>query len=214
MPTIVAEQVGIEPAKPTGQRTLANVQVLRAVAAILVVLFHSQAIGSNYGFRAHYLALFENWGWNGVDLFFVISGFIMVYIQRQRRDTPWRFAVNRLFRIGPLYWTLTLVMTALFLLQPKLFNTNGIGWPWVVSSLAFLSQATQHGMPVLFDGWTLEFEMLFYLIFALSLLHRSLGGALVAASLMIVTWAFLFKTWIMFEFLYGVAIGWFTRGSD
>ena len=92
-------------------QTITSVQVLRAVAALGVVachygLFYSQSLGDP---RA---IMILNFGEAGVDLFFVISGFIMVYASQSlygRADAPKTFFTRRLIRIVPIYW---LVMTA------------------------------------------------------------------------------------------------------
>src|SRR5215475_4375641 len=79
-------------------RTLESIQVLRAVAATLVLLFHTKVLG---------------WGYAGVDIFFAISGFIMGTVGIAQK--PADFFVLRLIRIVPLYWLVTLGMCLLSL---------------------------------------------------------------------------------------------------
>ncbi len=79
---------------------IASIQYLRGAAAIAVVIFH-QFQGRAYG-------LFDL-GKYGVDLFFVISGFLMVAMTESRETTPIGFLKDRIVRIVPLYWTATLV---------------------------------------------------------------------------------------------------------
>ena len=77
---------------------LFNIQVLRAVASLLVVHAHAAAGG---------LGLSWVGGANGVDLFFVISGFIIAYVASIDSD---QFMARRLVRIVPIYWVSTLAL--------------------------------------------------------------------------------------------------------
>lgn len=164
-----AEQAG--PARPAGGRDLLhNVQALRAVAALLVVLYHCRDIAAPLGIEARQLAF----GRGGVDLFFVISGFIMVHVTHGRPAQPLRFALDRITRIVPLYWIVTLAFTALLLLTPSFHQTARPGVAEVLKSLFFVPfQNTRgFGQPVFFAGWTLNYEMFFYAVFALGLSLR------------------------------------------
>ncbi|MBB3860835.1 peptidoglycan/LPS O-acetylase OafA/YrhL [Novosphingobium hassiacum] len=151
--------------------TIAGVQMLRLVAALAVLVHHAEGIGYHLGrYRGVELARADVMltGACGVDLFFAISGFIMV-VSAQRLLGTQRprlvFIQHRLARIVPLYW----LMTAFTL-----------GWGWrfgppfdlatTVHALAFLPYAPD-GMPALKTiplvvAWTLYYEMLFYAIFA------------------------------------------------
>ncbi|MDB2405246.1 acyltransferase family protein [bacterium] len=60
---------------------LLNLQILRAFAALSVVLFHTIGTSSSYGFDTRWISYLEGWGASGVDVFFVISGFVMLYTQ-------------------------------------------------------------------------------------------------------------------------------------
>src|SRR5687767_4907064 len=87
-----------------GRASIDNIQVLRAVAALLVVFVHLDGFLRVLGLRP--------FGHGGVDLFFVISGFIMVYTTRGRPITPAAFLLNRITRIAPIYWLITLAVFA------------------------------------------------------------------------------------------------------
>ena len=63
-----------------------NLQYLRAFAAINVVLFHIIGTATSYGYKPDFFSSLEGWGQNGVDIFFVISGFVMYYIQYQKKE--------------------------------------------------------------------------------------------------------------------------------
>ena len=88
-------------------RKLTNIQFLRAFAALNVVLFHILSTAHTYGYKPISLEFLAGWGACGVDLFFVISGFIMVYIQSVKERSPTEFIVERILRVCPTYWLLT-----------------------------------------------------------------------------------------------------------
>jgi len=148
-----------------------GIQYLRAVAALMVAYFHVTiqipayaATFENHLFGVPRLA-------NGVDLFFVISGFIM-YVSSPR-GTPVDFLIRRVIRIVPLYWLMTLLLILLHAVQPEVFRSVIVRADFVLKSLFFIPYSpTGAGgtmEPVLVAGWTLNFEMFFYGIFALAL---------------------------------------------
>jgi len=108
----------------------------------------------------------------GVDVFFVISGFIMLVANR--RTGPGQFLLRRVIRVVPLYWVLTLALVLIALVRPELFRTTVLGTSYVLRSLLFIPYANPgHDgdiVPLLVPGWSLNFEMFFYLLFALLLL--------------------------------------------
>lgn len=142
-------------------KTVLSIQYLRGLAAILVVVFHA----SNNAYQ---------FGMAGVDIFFVISGFIMWTTTVGTAIGPADFMRRRLVRIVPLYWAMTL-FTAFVSLSPPGVGLS-VGVDHLVRSLLFLpANVTQPGnpflpSPVLGVGWTLNLEMYFYVIFAIGLL--------------------------------------------
>jgi exopolysaccharide production protein ExoZ len=134
-----------------------NVQVLRAAAALLVVGVHSIDIAQHYpGSSFRVIGGLENVGAAGVDLFFVISGFIIAhtaFIGTRRR--PMDFALQRFWRVVPLYWLLSL---------PYALMPGGLAFEKLVATLLFWPASNPHllSTPVMLIGWTLFFEMLFY----------------------------------------------------
>lgn len=108
----------------------------------------------------------------GVDVFFAISGFIMV-VTTQRPITGLRFIGLRIVRVVPLYWMATLAMVGLAHAFPGAFKTLRFDAASVVKSLLFIPYdslaAPGNVWPVLIPGWTLNFEMFFYALFALAL---------------------------------------------
>jgi exopolysaccharide production protein ExoZ len=140
-------------------RKLVGIQYLRAVAVIGVVLFHA----------THNVGLEFRLGEAGVDLFFILSGFIMVAITTVR-TRPWTFLSDRLRRIVPLYWIITCVMIAGAMLH--LFPNLTLTFWHITSSLLFIpsvSPSNGHVWPVVVPGWTLNYEMFFYVIFSVLL---------------------------------------------
>jgi exopolysaccharide production protein ExoZ len=150
---------------------LFGIQVLRAVAALAVVAFHF-AISLQQDFHLVSNLVFSA-GASGVDIFFVISGFIMSYTTaRPDQRSPAGFMFKRLARILPLYWLLTLAVFTLGLAAPSLFHVGGASLTQLLKSLFFIPYIRPDGMaePVLFLGWTLNYEMFFYAVFAVALL--------------------------------------------
>lgn len=179
----------------TGGQQNPNIQALRALAAILVVVGHAaqetQAIAGIVGRPAADLS-FMYWGL-GVDIFFVISGFIMVYTSADLFGRPgaWRiFLHRRLTRIVPLYWLLTTALLLGSLAAPRLLNVPIDDWRHVLASYLFIPSLRAPGeiRPVMALGWTLNMEMLFYVLFAAALALPYRAG-LRALSLVIVTLA-------------------------
>ena len=144
-------------------KTLHGIQYLRAFAATAVVLFHAaERTGQHFAIGAA-----------GVDVFFVVSGFIMMAISDRRPLRPIAFLRDRLLRIAPSYWIVTAIMVAG---AAAGFFPNLKLDPWhVLGSLIFLPVPSPNGgqlWPVLVQGWTLNYEIFFYLVFALILMLR------------------------------------------
>lgn len=107
------------------QTRLKSIQVLRGLAALIVVLFHANETILHYQWKPSYLYAMTKWGALGVDLLFVISGFVMIATTRNRGagfDVGKAFIRDRLIRIVPLYWMLTTGMVMLLLILPSAFN--------------------------------------------------------------------------------------------
>src|ERR1700730_5517211 len=138
-----------------------GVQVLRAAAATLVVVFHiGRMIEIKTGLD---IGSWTHAGPAGVDLFFVISGFIMVYTM-PKDFSAWRFLLRRIIRIAPLYWILTIAYLALVILTAR----RHIPTTDIVASFFFLPARDENGMiyPPIGQGWTLAYEMFFYVALA------------------------------------------------
>lgn len=163
--------------RPVGRLT--SLQAVRAVAASLVVLVH---LGGPTAFehKVFGTSLLQPVWWpaqTGVDLFFVLSGFVMAVtaggalFAGAPRPSVGRFAWRRASRVYPMYWAVSLVLLAAVLAAPGLLHGNGEP----TSLLASFALLPQRGEPLLLVGWTLVFEVGFYLVFALSLLAGRAG---------------------------------------
>ena len=92
---------------------LNNLQLLRAFAALNVVLFHAIGTSASYSYETNFISVFEGWGANGVDIFFVISGFVMLFTQLDNKRSVKDFLLLRVIRIILIYWLLTLFVIAI-----------------------------------------------------------------------------------------------------
>lgn len=150
-------------------------------------------------------------GANGVDIFFVISGFVMLHTQLIQRRPPYQFLKNRIIRIVPTYWGITLFVILIYLFFPSLFRGMVITPDWVISSFLFFSSIFADKYPILYVGWTLEWEMLFYVIFAFGLFFSSWrfqsGFVVLAISVVCI----LFGEFIAIEFLLGMLVAYIYR---
>lgn len=185
-----------------------NLQILRAFAALNVVLFHTIITAENYGFDTNLIANLEGWGANGVDLFFVISGFVMLYTQLENKRSVRGFLISRVIRIVPIYWILTITVIVLDLVFPLAFINKVVTTDWALASFGFVS-AIWLGFgtsPIVYVGWTLELEMVFYLVFGASLWFRSWAIALTVAVVTLLATAFATSLFIISEFIAGLLI--------
>lgn len=188
---------------------LLNLHLLRAFAALAVVYFH---ITSPNG-----LNLSPNIGSHGVDVFFVMSGFIIAYIGARSPD---RFLVRRFIRIVPFYWTATLAIFALSALVPQYFHSTRPDVVQLVCSLFFVPRQTSYSgmVPTLLLGWSLNYEMYFYVLFALALAIApriaplTCSMAIVTIGLVIDASGFthpsvvFYAQTLVYEFVFGVAV--------
>jgi peptidoglycan/LPS O-acetylase OafA/YrhL len=150
-----------------------NIQVLRGIAALMVCCFHFRyLLESEIGDF-----IFRN-GWIGVQLFFVISGFIMVYTTNKVKGNgfkyPINFIVKRIIRIVPLYFIATILYMVLIKPDAEFIYGNASK---IIKGLLFQPQLTStegpaFGYPLLHVGWSLNYEMLFYFIFFIGLLLK------------------------------------------
>ena len=203
--------------KPSPPGVILPIQYLRGIAALMVAWHHG--INQIAGLEEHFPLRF---GTSGVDLFFVISGFIMVMTTAGKHVTPGFFMARRIVRVVPLYWVLTLALAAVVLAAPSIFRTTLLTSASLAQSLLFIPHLSPShaGMvwPILVPGWTLNYEMFFYLVFAASLAFRHRLAVLVATLTALVAAGYVLgpftspiaRTYtdpILLEFVAGAVIG-------
>jgi exopolysaccharide production protein ExoZ len=149
--------------------TIEPIQWLRGTAAMMVVWYHSATQIKSI----ERLIEPTSFGATGVALFFVISGFIMVVTTFNRNVKPSRFFMRRVIRIVPLYWATTLAAVLGSMLMPSLFHSFKFTASALIKSLLFIPYRSLSFpgflRPILLPGWTLNYEMFFYVFFALAL---------------------------------------------
>jgi exopolysaccharide production protein ExoZ len=209
------------------------IQVLRGIAVMMVVIFHLKAIMNPGDFLRKELDFLFNAGAAGVDIFFVISGFIMVYVTRKLSggfSSSKTFLLKRVLRIWPLY----IIATLAYALIVARHTFNFEIFSEIVKSLLFIpvsyTEPPYFGYAYLGIGWSLNYEMYFYFLIAISLLSEKLRwyifALLIAITLILVPVIYaqltphplqtenygsllinLITNPIIWEFVYGVIIG-------
>lgn len=168
-------------------QTLDSIQALRSLSALLILVYHSGFALAMPGIPAfawvteHIIKR----GYVGVDVFFVVSGFIIAWTAVLGRDTPEQpieFIIRRFFRVVPVYWLLSAVH-AYFL--------NPLGWTGFIKSLAFIptdaTAAPYFGYPALYVGWSLNYQAFFYAVCMFALWAGRRALVVIAAVLVFTT---------------------------
>jgi len=201
---------------------LDTIQALRALAAIMVTVAHAVE-------EAKYFFDFQPWFetspfGKGVDLFFVISGFIIYYASRKLFAASGgiqQFAYNRISRVVPLYFLFTTLMVLVVVFLPGGVKEARFDIEQIWTSYAFIPYERYDGRiaPILSLGWTLNYEMFFYALFALVMwlpARKAAAAAIVLLTVLATIGAFLppeapapLRAWtnnIILEFAFGVMI--------
>jgi peptidoglycan/LPS O-acetylase OafA/YrhL len=201
-------------------KTVNNIQVLRALAAFLVVVVHLDQLIKSVGITLC--------TWGGVDIFFVISGFIMVYTTMYKKVSPFQFFTKRITRVAPLYWALTLLVFFIACFAPYILQSTSSNLKDLLKSLFFIPFTKNNGLvePDLFVGWTINYEMFFYLLFAIGLFvpvykKGVFLTALILLLLVIIGWVsnttnIIIKFYtepIIIEFCFGMFIAFYTQNA-
>ncbi len=190
------------------RKTVLSIQYLRGIAALLVVYYHAAGMAP--------VGPAPKIGAFGVDIFFVISGFIM-WTTTGNGAKATSFAWHRLARIVPIYWLLTLVF---FAAHRGADSIRDLGMS--LFFIPYLSPKTGQVNPIVAVGWTLNFEMFFYVVFTLSLALKrrasvvfGLLGCLVACRLLFdvssSAAANVYTSPLLWEFLSGCGIAMLTE---
>ncbi|HHG1224465.1 TPA: acyltransferase family protein, partial [Klebsiella pneumoniae] len=153
---------------------------LRAIAAILVVITHFTGKPYSVKLLDHEFSS----GAIGVDIFFIISGFIMMYVSDLKKQYPIKFILNRFIRILPVHYFFLFILIIIFLIKPDMINSS-VSKTYVWESFLLvpaLRNDAEYLNPVI---WTLCYEMMFYLIFCVSLNLKNLTTSAIATTLVI-----------------------------
>lgn len=190
-----------------------TLQVSRAVAALLVVFFHAGEILAKekyFGSTAQYLDdLFWFGGRAGVAYFFVLSGFIISYVHWKDLGQPDKllgYLKRRVIRIYPTYVSIFTAVYLVGMMVPSIAEALPRD-PWLLCKSLLLVPQDKHvvggvGAPVLIVAWTLQYEIVFYLVFALGVLNvRWMVLIFLVYGLLLTSWIFGWKYEFPLDFL-------------
>ncbi|MFT3802010.1 MAG: acyltransferase [Burkholderiaceae bacterium] len=166
-------------------KEVVGIQYLRGLAALSVVIFH--ALGALRPIDGVEPVWRYAWA-GGVDVFFVISGFIIWLSAGRSTQRPGQWWLNRLIRIAPLYWLTLLATLAIMALRANGGSGDLPDLGEIVASFLFIFHVnSQSGefTPILVPGWSLNHEFVFYLMVAISLFLNKPAARFVLLATMI-----------------------------
>lgn len=152
---------------------MASIQIARAIAALSVVLYHSHLAVAAYPSPAN-LPFFAAYGSFGVDLFFVVSGFIIAHISRNGLDLA-PYLIKRFFRIYPIYWLFLIASVYLYTRHDYRLGGNEYTTESLIKSFLIFPM---HDQPWYAVGWTLEHEIIFYVVAGIVMSFAGYGALL------------------------------------
>lgn len=201
--------------------SLTSIQLLRAIAAWLVVYAHYYLF-----FPIYHLYNYQWLGIFGVDIFFVISGFIMFYSFANTMCTAREFFVKRLIRIVPAYWFFTFLLIPLSYIYTKEFSYTDWNLNSLLASLFFIKSANPADSvpnPFLTVGWTLNYEMFFYALLSLCIMvfgRFSFFACTLALIILPLAWdehwfyGILISQKLLYAFVFGIALGYAYKKTE
>jgi peptidoglycan/LPS O-acetylase OafA/YrhL len=186
-----------------------NIELLRFLAALAVVYFHGVGTLRAGGFSEVGPNPLTELGAAGVDVFFVISGFVIFLSLTRKSRTPLEFARDRLIRLLPAYWILTVSHLVILASVAVLKGAEvPFDFSWTIQSLFFVSQPIGNSLPLISQGWSLEIEMLFYLLVAVGLVIKNPVANIVFPALALVSLVgFGLLPDLAVEFIFGGLLG-------
>jgi peptidoglycan/LPS O-acetylase OafA/YrhL len=157
---------------------LEGLQAARAVAALAVAYFHSYVALRGFPESSqHPIAFLKDWGFLGVNFFFAISGYVICLVIAKPSFSLGSFAIKRLFRLYPMYWV-AMALIAIMIAAGK-YRDEPL-WHFLYS----MTLLPQHGGPAYDVSWTLERELVFYALAAITVPVAGIPGlAVLLASL-------------------------------
>lgn len=166
--------------KSTVESRILSIQYMRGIAAILVVFFHFRFMLNNR-YEIKNLGDIFAFGGFGVDLFFMISGFIICY-STQRESSVFNFIIKRIFRIIPVYW---FALVVLLVISPAItFGADFIKSAFLIQR-DYSSGGPFFGYSTLVTAWTLSYEFAFYLLFMVSIFFSHKYRAYICSALIV-----------------------------
>lgn len=187
-----------------------SIQVLRGFAVLLVLCLHLTTLISTR-FKLDNIDFFS--GRIGVDIFFIISGFIIMYSASRAKISPHEFIVKRMIRIYPLYWIYFLMILFVSIVFPGLVNSYSKAN--ILSSFFLFASQTE---PLLNVSWTLVYEVFFYLAYGFLMIFFKPDKILISIFILFLFVVFIlnlikippisliYGSPLLFEFLFGCII--------
>ncbi len=149
--------------KQNSESKIDSLQAIRAFAAIIVMFFHGTTILEE---RLNYIFLNKIFiaGFSGVDIFFVLSGFIILFTSSTGKYNIKIFLIKRFIRIYPIYWLITTLLIFAYFISPAQEQSYKGNIEIILGSFILLPQQKY----IVGVAWTLTYEIIFYLIFAVT----------------------------------------------
>ncbi|MPT47255.1 MAG: acyltransferase [Sphingobium sp.] len=148
-----------------------SIQALRGIAAFMVVVAHAIEHGPTLSGNSVIIT-----GRFGVEIFFIISGLVIMLSAGQGTFSPKEFIIRRLWRVVPLYWLTTFMLTAITIFKPSILKTSVFEMEYFIKSLFFIPSPLPGSLdwrPIFKLGWTLNYEIFFYALMAMTFWCKS-----------------------------------------
>ena len=178
---------------PKPIKTFASLQAGRAIAALMVVLYHACVILDEPKYWHHSWKQYLAFGHSGVEFFFVLSGIVILHAHWNDQGNPESlklYAWKRFRRIYPIYWVILALVLTVYRFVPSL-GTGAERQPTVTFSSIILIHVREN-LTILGSAWTLYHEIMFYIIFGLIILNRRVGLTVLASWMSCSVYALLF----------------------